>query len=312
MSGDNHLGDLIASQIKLLGYESVSDFERRHAYAKNTVKHIVSGKTKRPSQMTLNRIAVDLRMIPRELHTAAGIGAEHENASAFGVDLGTQEAIIKRLRLAKGADPDRASFPLGVMFDRGMITDPEFFAGLRYALLHTLLFGRSNPRAALGTIAAAGDEADNDDGRQRRQFTADEKDQLRTLMDQEAREMVISLDPLFRDVLNPVVLEDKFPSFLTQEQDWNAPLPSGKSMRDITGKREAQYLTDLSMKEKPTEFHEAIMWPEAQALAVIIAGLNNCARVAEVFHAKRQRLIRGFDVDEDESNERNYQRAGSF
>ena len=50
-------------------------------------------------------------------------------------------------------DP-RAGYPLGILNLRGLISDAELAAGLRYAKLHRLVFGSSSPRSPLAKVAA--------------------------------------------------------------------------------------------------------------------------------------------------------------
>lgn len=304
------LGELIGECITLLGYASPADFERRHGYASKTVQHIVSGKTRRPTQMILNRIAVDLRMIPAELHSAAGYGeAAAENASAFGVDLGTQEQIIKRLRLAKGSEPERASFPLGLMHDRGFITFDELRAGLRYSLLHRTMFGKSSAHSALGLLVASEEETEEQQ-RPRREIGEHEKELLQGLIETEARMMVMGMPRSLRDVFDPVVLEDKFPPFLTREEDWNAPQPGvgGLSRRDVTGMTEVQSLLDQAARAFKGE---SISDPGAADLSLILEALKFCAKWAAEFHRRRVALHKEFE-ENDAGTYRAQHASGSF
>ena len=55
----------------------------------------------------------------------------------------------------KVEDP-RAGYPLGILKLRGLISDAEHDAGLRYAKLHRLVFGSSSPRSPLAKVAAGG------------------------------------------------------------------------------------------------------------------------------------------------------------
>lgn len=303
------LADLVGDRIKLLGYTSPADFERRHGYTAKTVQHIVTGKTARPTQMILNRLAVNLKMIPAELHQAAGFTAETECASAFGLDLGTQEQIIKRLRLAKGAEPERSSFPLGLMHDRGFIDFDELRAGLRYGLLHQLAFGRSTARSAMGNLVA-NDSPDGEPVKQRRPMTDEEKHLMDGILEREAQEMVVALDPLYRDYLDPLIIEDKFPAWLLRDEDWNVPRKDlgGKSFAEWLGRDEVE---DLLQEADKFEEKGVTADPGAAALATIIKALKHLVKVAERFHVERLSLYEVLN-EEAEHDGRNRHAGGSL
>lgn len=53
-------------------------------------------------------------------------------------DVGTAEAIVKRLALVGAADATLAHYPLGVAMARGIINQEQHDAGLNYARVYTL------------------------------------------------------------------------------------------------------------------------------------------------------------------------------
>lgn len=57
-------------------------------------------------------------------------------------DHGTPELQYKRAVLAQGADPTKTSHPLDLLHARGLISDDQHQAGMRYAWLHALAFGK--------------------------------------------------------------------------------------------------------------------------------------------------------------------------
>jgi len=314
MTGPTTLGSLIEERIKLLGYTSVGDFERRHHYADKTVKNIVKGKTKRPTTLILNQIAVHLRMVPRELHIAAGYTDEDPGPdSAFGYDQGTQETLVKRLLLAKGADPERASFPLGLMHDRGLITIQELRAGLRYGLLHGVLYGRSVPHTALSHLVVSEGDAEERKGPR---LPSEIEQQI---MLREATEMVTALDPMIRAVCDPVILEDKFPQALLDAKDWAAPLVDGegrpyelggaRSLKELHGQTEEHYLKSELSKGIIVNLPPRHRINE---LRILGAGLLHMVEVADRFHAARLKLFEDYRSEEHPLEGRNVQRAGSF
>lgn len=67
----------------------------------------------------------------------------------------TPETIEHRRIVAgdKAADP-RASYPLGILAIRGAITGTDHAAGLRFAALHQVVWGRRQPRSHLAQLVA--------------------------------------------------------------------------------------------------------------------------------------------------------------
>jgi hypothetical protein len=84
--------------------------------------------------------------------------------SGFQRDYGTDESLARRAMMVGGfpdpAEPKRncdpadkrAGYPLGILYLRGDITEPEYDEGLRYTRLHVALFGSGSTNSCLGTL----------------------------------------------------------------------------------------------------------------------------------------------------------------
>lgn len=66
-------------------------------------------------------------------------------------DLGTQEAIAHRIRLVGDGNPQLASYPLGVLLARKLITQDQHNAGLRYAGLSKEILRIGPRQPTIGT-----------------------------------------------------------------------------------------------------------------------------------------------------------------
>lgn len=290
---ESPLGQMIADRIKLLGYTSVSAFERSHQFGVRSVNNIVKGKVRRPNRLLLTQVAVALKMIPRELMIAAGYESDDDQgtASAFGYDLGTQEALAKRVHLAKGGYADRSSFPLGVMLDRGLIDDDDLRAGLRYAFLHRFLYGTASVKTTSQLLVTVGEHDTEEMARKVKALTDKDIADLQKLLIEEANEMVTALDPLLRAVADPIVLHDEYPPYLLDATDWDAPAPDpdkggalGRSLAEQRGTTEIKTIENLPSFKN---FKSALKY---------------FVRIAEMFHVKRQAIFNAAEEITDDTD----------
>lgn len=84
--------------------------------------------------------------------------------AGFQRDYGTDESLARRAALVGGfPDPDepkrncdpadkRAGYPLGILYLRGDISEPEYDEGLRYTRLHLALFGAGSTSSCLAAL----------------------------------------------------------------------------------------------------------------------------------------------------------------
>ena len=68
-------------------------------------------------------------------------------------DKGTPELQIKRIMLVNGGNPSMSTTPIDIMFERSMINQDEYNAGLIYQYLHSRVFSKPFPQSNTGKLS---------------------------------------------------------------------------------------------------------------------------------------------------------------
>lgn len=154
---------LIEGAMVAKGIASIRDVEKLTRLPVDALRDIMRGKTKRNRLRKvdyLTRVASFLEVPPTEMARAAGILTVYDEKShrATNLDLGTPEVQLRRSLLARGGDPQKCGYPLGILMSRFQVGQPgvsarQHDAGFKYASLYRAIATDCRPTMNSATLA---------------------------------------------------------------------------------------------------------------------------------------------------------------
>lgn len=143
-----------------------------------------------------------------------------------GVDRGTPELQERRSVLAPSGDPTRTSYPLGVLWNNGQISDDEHRAGCKLAWLHCIVHGRGSLAAVRYGETWGGIDVDPDDPKHHEWLAG---------IEAELDSAIAGLDACsrsHRDIVKGIVVYERPPRWLVGHIPTRADVREGEKFRE--------------------------------------------------------------------------------